>query len=148
MCARQTYHIISVHRGTVLISASIPCSSMYHHGAHQRSCACAGCGSNAYVVCGLLVNDPVCVLRCGFGVASLFVLVGLGALTMYLGFALANFQFLFDKRLMKHPMFLKQQVCTVYGTAHASSLPCSNLVRPLLRTHAHTHTHCTDGCTV
>jgi len=42
--------------------------------------------------------------------ASLFVLTGLGALTMYLGFAFANYTWLFDKRLLKHPMFLKEQI--------------------------------------
>ena len=38
--------------------------------------------------------------------ASLFVLTGLGALTMYLGFAFANYTWLFDKRKSPHPCAL------------------------------------------
>lgn len=41
---------------------------------------------------------------------SLFVIVNIGGYVMYLSLATISFYFIFDRRLMKHPQFLKDQI--------------------------------------
>lgn len=40
-------------------------------------------------------------------IVSLWLLTNLGAQLVYLGFAALNFYYVFDHKLMKHPLFIK-----------------------------------------